>query len=589
MTINLDSIALMACNPAIGGTSKGHLVREIDALGGEMGINADATFIQIKMLNTAKGPAVHSLRAQSDKKAYQLRMKQVLENTDNLHVQQAEVKYLLIEGQSVKGVVTTCGARLHAKAVLLCTGVYLKSKIIIGEHTYSGGPAGLFPSYSLSDSLKEAGFTLQRFKTGTPARVDRRSVDLSQMEPQYGDKKIIPFSFISGDITRKQIPCYLAYTNEKTHEIIRQNIHRSPLYSGIIEGTGPRYCPSIEDKVVKFPHKDRHQLFLEPEGLHTNEIYVQGMSSSLPEEIQIEIYRSILGMEHVRFMRTAYAIEYDCIDPRELTLSLEAKHLKGLFMAGQINGTSGYEEAAAQGIIAGINAAQLIKGNEPVLLDRSEAYAGVLIDDLITKGTKEPYRMMTSRAEYRLILRQDNADLRLTETGRKVGLVDDKRYSRFIYKKEAIEKELARLNKISAPVENINRVLTQKNMQPLEGALKMGELLKRPEIEYADIFAILNEEPAYDDEISTEVQTEIKYKGYIEKQMRQVTQFKSLEKKLLPQDLDYSEISGLRLEARQKLNAVKPQNLGQASRISGVSPSDISMLMVYLAKMRRQS
>jgi len=416
LTIHLDAVALMACNPAVGGTSKGHLVREIDALGGEMGVNTDATFIQIKMLNTAKGPAVHSLRAQADKHAYHQRMKQVLENTENLTLRQAEVTSLIVKNGRVNGVVTSTGAEIGAKAVVLASGVYLKSRIIIGEHMYSGGPAGLFPANSLSASLSENGLLLQRFKTGTPARVDRRSLDLSKMEPQYGDEDIRPFSFISGKIEREQHPCYLAYTNRKTHEIIRQNLYRSPLYSGVIEGTGPRYCPSIEDKVVKFPDKERHQLFLEPEGLHTNEMYVQGMSSSMPEDVQIAIYRTVLGMENVQFMRTAYAIEYDCIDPRQLRLSLECKDICGLFMAGQINGTSGYEEAASQGIVAGINAAMYIKGRDPLILDRSQGYTGVLIDDLVTKGTKEPYRMMTSRAEYRLILRQDNADLRLTVT-----------------------------------------------------------------------------------------------------------------------------------------------------------------------------
>jgi tRNA uridine 5-carboxymethylaminomethyl modification enzyme len=588
LTINLDGIALMACNPAIGGTSKGHLVREIDALGGEMGINTDATFIQIKMLNTAKGPAVHSLRAQADKKAYQRRMKQTLENTDHLRIQQAEAIRLITEGAKINGVVTACGAILHAKAVILATGVYLKSKIIIGEYNYSGGPAGLFPANSLSASLSDLGFTLQRFKTGTPARVDRRSVDFSRMEPQYGDEKIIPFSFVSGEITRAQVPCYLAYTNERTHEIIRQNIHRSPLYSGFIEGTGPRYCPSIEDKVVKFPNKERHQLFLEPEGLHTNEIYVQGMSSSLPEEVQIAIYRTIPGMEQVQFMRTAYAIEYDCIDPRQLKLSLESKTIGGLFFAGQINGTSGYEEAAAQGIVAGINAVQHIRCKEPLLLDRADAYAGVLIDDLVTKGTPEPYRMMTSRAEYRLILRQDNADLRLTERGREIGLVDDARYSRFMYKKESVEKEILRLSGLYAPPVAVNAVLTKKDIEPQKGPAKMSDLLKRPEIRYSDVLEILQETPTYDDEIGEEVQTQIKYEGYIDKQLRQVAHFKTLEKKALPPDLDYACISGLRLEARQKLNTAKPENLGQASRISGVSPSDISVLMIYLAKAARQ-
>ncbi|MBQ9941827.1 MAG: tRNA uridine-5-carboxymethylaminomethyl(34) synthesis enzyme MnmG [Christensenellaceae bacterium] len=587
MTLNLEGIALMACNPAIGGTAKGHLVREVDALGGQMGQTIDATFIQIKMLNTGKGPAVHSLRAQADKKAYQAHMKWVLENTDNLLVRQGEISGLLIEGGKVRGVRTTCGAELTCRAVVLATGVYLKSRVIIGEFSQEAGPSGLMGANHLSGMLSELGIDLRRFKTGTPARVDARSIDFSKTTPQYGDSEIIPFSFLSGDIKRQQIPCWLTYTNEKTHDIIRQNIHRSPLFSGQIKGTGPRYCPSIEDKVVKFPDKERHQLFLEPEGLNTNEIYVQGMSSSLPEEVQIQIYRTIPGLENVQFTRTAYAIEYDCIDPLQMQLSLELKNIGGLFTAGQINGSSGYEEAAAQGIVAGINAVQYIENQPPLVLGRDQAYTGVLIDDLATKGTPEPYRMMTSRAEYRLLLRQDNADDRLTQIGRDLGLVDDKRYDRFMFKKEKVEKEIKRLSGSWISAAQVNPLLAEKGEPEATGSMRLADLLKRPPVTYADV-AALSPGEELDSDMIRRVQTDVKYEGYIDKQKRQVEHFRSLEARRLPKDMDYSVISGLRLEARAKLNAQQPENIGQAARISSVSPSDISVLLVYFEKERRQ-
>ncbi len=588
LTINLDGIALMACNPAIGGTAKGHLVREVDALGGQMGRTIDETFIQIKMLNTAKGPAVQSLRAQADKKAYQASMKETLENTDNLEVRQAEVVSLIEKGGNIVGAVTACGARLYCRAIVLATGVYLKSRCIIGEYSYEGGPSGLMPATGLSHVLADFGYDLRRFKTGTPARVDARSIDFSKTQPEYGDDKIVPFSFMSGRIERDQVPCYLTYTNEKTHDIIRRNIHRSPLFSGSIKGTGPRYCPSIEDKVVKFPDKERHQLFLEPEGLNTNEIYVQGMSSSLPEEVQIAIYRTVPGLENARFMRTAYAIEYDCIDPLQMSSSLATKHLGGIFTAGQINGTSGYEEAAAQGIIAGINAVRYIDGEPPVVLGRDMAYTGVLIDDLVTKGTNEPYRIMTSRAEYRLLLRQDNADERLTEIGRSVGLVSDERYDVYMRKQEAVRKEMARLGSINAVMgDELNSFLIKRGQPESGRSLPLAELLKRPSISYADL-SELADMPDLDDEVIRSVETKIKYEGYIKKQMSAVEKFRAMENKKLPLDMDYTEIKGIRLEAQAKLNAHKPENIGQAARISGVSPSDISVLLVYFEKLRRQ-
>ena len=588
LTINLDGIALMACNPAIGGTAKGHLVREVDALGGQMGRTIDETFIQIKMLNTAKGPAVQSLRAQADKKAYQASMKRTLENTDNLEVRQAEVVSLIEKGGRICGVVTACGARLMCRALVLATGVYLESRCIIGEYSYEGGPSGLMRASGLSHVLKDFGYELRRFKTGTPARVDARSIDFSKTTPEYGDEKIVPFSFMSGRIERKQVPCYLTYTNAHTHEIIRENLHRSPLFSGNIKGTGPRYCPSIEDKVVKFPDKERHQLFLEPEGLNTNEIYVQGMSSSLPEEVQIALYRTVPGLENARFMRTAYAIEYDCINPLQMDASLATKHLGGIFTAGQINGTSGYEEAAAQGIVAGINAARYIEQEPPVILGRDMAYTGVLIDDLVTKGTNEPYRMMTSRAEYRLLLRQDNADERLTDIGRSVGLVDDERYDIFMKKQEAVQKEIERLGGINATMgEELDEFLKKRGQQPASRSLPLSELLKRPGISYEDL-SELAPMPELDDAAVRSVETKIKYEGYIKKQQSAVEKYRAMETKLLPEDIDYSQIAGIRLEARQKLNAVRPRSVGQAARISGVSPADISVLMVYLEKRRRQ-
>ena len=588
LTINLDGIALMACNPAIGGTAKGHLVREVDALGGQMGRTIDETFIQIKMLNTAKGPAVQSLRAQADKKAYQASMKRTLENTDNLEVRQAEVVSLIEKGGRICGVVTASGARLMCRALVLATGVYLESRCIIGEYSYEGGPSGLMRASGLSRVLKDFGYELRRFKTGTPARVDARSIDFSKTTPEYGDDKIVPFSFMSGKIERRQVPCYLTYTNAHTHEIIRENLHRSPLFSGNIKGTGPRYCPSIEDKVVKFPDKERHQLFLEPEGLNTNEIYVQGMSSSLPEEVQIALYRTVPGLENARFMRTAYAIEYDCINPLQMDASLATKHLGGIFTAGQINGTSGYEEAAAQGIVAGINAARYIEQEPPVILGRDMAYTGVLIDDLVTKGTNEPYRMMTSRAEYRLLLRQDNADERLTQIGRSVGLVDDKRYDIFMKKQEAVKKEIERLSGINATMgEELDEFLKKRGQQPASRSLPLSELLKRPGISYEDL-SELAPMPELDDAAVRSVETKIKYEGYIKKQQSAVEKYRAMETKLLPEDIDYSQIAGIRLEARQKLNAVRPRSVGQAARISGVSPADISVLMVYLEKRRRQ-
>lgn len=588
LTINLDGIALMACNPAIGGTAKGHLVREVDALGGQMGRTIDETFIQIKMLNTAKGPAVQSLRAQADKKAYQASMKHTLENTDNLSVRMAEVVSLIEKGGKICGAVTACGARLYCKAIVLATGVYLKSRCIIGEYSYEGGPSGLMPATGLSHVLRDLGFELRRFKTGTPARVDKRSIDFSKTIPEYGDEKIVPFSFMDKDIVRKQVPCYLTYTNERTHEIIRNNIHRSPLFSGSIKGTGPRYCPSIEDKVVKFPDKERHQLFLEPEGLNTNEIYVQGMSSSLPEEVQVALYRTVPGLENARFMRTAYAIEYDCINPLQMKSSLEIKHIPGIFTAGQINGTSGYEEAAAQGIIAGINAALYVLGKAPVVLGRDEAYTGVLIDDLVTKGTNEPYRMMTSRAEYRLLLRQDNADERLTQIGRDAGLVTDERYDVFMKKKEAVLNELNRAQSTFVkPTAALNEYLVKIGQPKAERSLSVAELLRRPGVEYSDLQEFFDA-ALTDEEHIKSLQTQIKYEGYIKKQKAAVEKFRAMENKRLPEDINYGDISGLRLEAKAKLEQVRPDNIGRAARISGVSPADISVLLVYLEKIRRQ-
>jgi len=583
-SINLDAIANMPCNPSIGGTSKGHLVREIDALGGEMGKNIDKTFIQSKMLNRSKGPAVYSLRAQADRRRYQMEMKNTLETQENLDINQAEISEIVVEEGKVTTVKTSRGGVYKVKAVIFATGTYLKGRIILGEVDYEGGPDGMFPANYLSESLKNNGIELMRFKTGTPARINASSIDFSKTEEQKGDDEIIPFSFENDSLEKEQQSCWLTYTNEKTHEIIRNNIHRSPLYSGTITGIGPRYCPSIEDKIMRFADKERHQIFIEPMGENTNEMYVQGMSSSLPEEVQYEVYHSIPGLEKAVIMRPAYAIEYDCINPTQLKLSLEHKNIEGMFFAGQINGSSGYEEAAAQGIIAGINAARKLKGLEPIVLDRSEAYIGVLIDDLVTKGTNEPYRMMTSRAEYRLILRQDNADIRLTPLGHEIGLIGDERYNKFLTKQENVKNEIERVSKLTlSPTDELNDILEEKGTTKVETGVCMADLIKRTEIKYDDLAVVDKDRPALTSAEKEEVEIQIKYDGYIRRQMHQIEQFKKLEKKMLPQDIDYNEIKGLSLEARQKLNKQKPESIGQASRISGVSPADISVLLVYLA------
>lgn len=591
--INLDSIANMPCNPNIGGTGKGHLVREIDALGGEMGKCADKTLIQSKILNSAKGPAVYSLRAQVDRRWYQMEMKNTLEKQDNLYIRQDEITELLTDDNNcVTGVKTHTGAIYQCRAVILTTGTYLNAKIIIGDISYSGGPDGLFPANRLSDSLRKKNIELMRFKTGTPARIDRKSLDFSRMSVQPGDERIIPFSFENEEIQREQVSCWLTYTNKNTHEIIRANLHRSPLYSGIIEGIGTRYCPSIEDKIVRFADKERHQVFVEPMGLGTQEMYLQGMSSSLPEDVQIEMVHSLEGLENAHIMRSAYAIEYDCIDPSQLKLSLEFKHINGLFSAGQINGSSGYEEAAAQGIIAGINAVRKLQDKPPLILDRSEAYIGVLIDDLITKGTKEPYRVMTSRSEYRLLLRQDNADLRLTPKGYEVGLISEDRYRRFIEKKTKIEEEIHRLeNTYVPPSAKVNEFLASMGSTAIKSGIKLSELLRRPELSYSALEAVDIERPEnFKDEnrrkydpVAEQVEIAIKYEGYIKRQVLQVEQFKKLENRLIPEDIDYNEIHGLRIEAKQKLAKTRPVSVGQASRISGVSPADISVLLIYLS------
>ena len=582
-SISLEAVANMPCNPHIGGSSKGHLVREIDALGGEMGKNIDKTMIQIKMLNTSKGPAVHSLRAQADRKRYHMEMKHTLEKQENLYLKQGEIVDIKVENGKVVGIETAVGAIYGVKAVIVATGTYLKGKIFMGEFSEESGPDGVAAANKLSDSLKKIGVDLVRFKTGTPARINKRSIDFSKMEIQKGDENIVPFSFEDEIKDLKQVDCYLTYTNEETHKIIRENLHRSPLYAGKIEGTGPRYCPSIEDKVVRFSDKPRHQAFVEPVGLDTDEMYIQGLSSSLPEDIQIALYHTIAGLENAEFTRSAYAIEYDCIDPSNLKLSLEYKGIDGLFMAGQTNGTSGYEEAACQGLIAGINAAQKIKGKEPVILDRTQGYIGVLIDDIVTKGTNEPYRMMTSRAEYRLLLRQDNADLRLTEIGHDVGLISDERYERFLVKKANIEKEIQRLkNTIVRPTKEVNELLVKYGTSELTTGTKMSELLKRTELDYDKLKPIDENRPELTLQEKEEVENQVKYEGYIKMQEAQVEKFKKLETKLLPENIDYEKINGLSLEARQKLNRFKPRSIGQASRISGVSPADISVLLIYL-------
>ena len=585
-TVSVESIAMMPCNPNIGGTSKGHLVRELDALGGEMGKTIDKTFIQSKMLNKSKGPAVHSLRAQADKKNYSNTMRRTLENQENLEVKQGEVVNILVENGQVTGIQTYSGAIYHCKAVVLCTGTYLKARCIYGDVSMHTGPNGLQAANYLTDCLKDLGIEMYRFKTGTPARIDKRSIDFSKMEEQFGDERVIPFSFTTNpeDVQIDQVSCWLTYTNEKTHEIIRENLDRSPLYSGMIEGTGPRYCPSIEDKVVKFADKSRHQVFIEPEGLDTNEMYVGGMSSSLPEDVQYAMYRSVPGLENVKIVRNAYAIEYDCIDARQLYPTLEFKKIRGLFSGGQFNGSSGYEEAAAQGLIAGINAAREVLGKEQITIDRSQAYIGVLIDDLVTKESHEPYRMMTSRAEYRLLLRQDNADQRLTKIGHEIGLISDERYQKFVEKEKIISEEIERLKHVNVGTsEKVQDLLEKYGSTPLTSGSTLAELIRRPELNYQLLEPIDEQRPEkFSQEIIDQIDINIKYEGYISRQMKQVEQFKKLETRKIPDDIDYDAVPSLRIEAVQKLKQYKPVSIGQASRISGVSPADISVLLVYL-------
>ena len=586
-SISLDAIGNLPCNPSIGGTAKGHLVREVDALGGEMGKAADATFVQSKMLNRGKGPAVHSLRAQIDRGKYHLEMKRRLEEQENLFIKQAEIVDIQVEDGKVCGVVTHTGIEYKAKAVIIASGTYLKGKILIGSYSRESGPDGMFPANELSDNLKKLGIDLRRFKTGTPARIHADSLDYSKMDIEYGDEKIVPFSFDTESIEREQIPCYLVYTNEETHKIIMDNLERSAMYGGLVEGVGPRYCPSIEDKVVRFAHKNRHQLFMEPMGDGTKEMYAQGFSTSLPEDVQLAMYRSVKGLENVEIMRSAYAIEYDCCDPQQLYNTLEFKHISGLYGAGQFNGTSGYEEAAAQGLVAGINAALKLKGEEPMLLERSDGYIGTLIDDLITKGTNEPYRMMTSRSEYRLLLRQDNADERLTPIGYRVGLISEERYQRLQKKLAMIDAEIKRAENTNLSPKVVNPLLEKYGLAPAKAGMKLSDLIKRPELDYEKLAEIDQTRPELPDAVIEEAEIKMKYKGYIDRQLAQVKQMEKMEKRLLPDDVNYEEINGLRLEARQKLNKVRPKSLGQASRISGVSPADVSVLVIWLESVKK--
>ena len=591
-TVSVDSIALMPCNPNVGGSSKGHLVRELDALGGEMGKNIDKTFIQSKMLNESKGPAVHSLRAQADKQEYSRQMRKTMENTEHLTIRQAEVSELIVEDGQIKGVKTFSGAIYHAKAVVLCTGTYLRARCIYGDVSNPTGPNGLQAATHLTDSLIANGIEMFRFKTGTPARADKRSIDFSKMEEQFGDKRVVPFSFSTDpeSVQKEQASCWLTYTNQETHKIIRDNLSRSPLFSGAIEGTGPRYCPSIEDKVVKFPDKERHQVFVEPEGLYTNEMYLGGMSSSLPEDVQYAMYRTVPGLEHVRIVRNAYAIEYDCINSLQLKSTLEFKKIRGLFAGGQFNGSSGYEEAAVQGFMAGVNASMEVLGREQVVLDRSQAYIGVLIDDLVTKENHEPYRMMTSRAEYRLLLRQDNADLRLREIGHNIGLVSDEEYEHLLEKKTQIDAEIERLEKATiGGTPKVQELLAKYESTPLKSGTTLAELIKRPELDYEKLAEVDEKRPELAFDVQEQVNIEIKYEGYIKRQMQQVAQFKKLEGRKLPENFDYAQVNSLRKEAVQKLNKIQPSTIGQASRISGVSPADISVLMVYLERSKSEA